>query len=165
MFGTISSQACSKALSSVAFSSFASSAPVEHALGLYKSLLHRSARQPGASYQQGWVDQQEANGRVVTGAGTKGQHTEVLFCAPVWPGDVCLALHPPLLFELGFGVNLPSGGCQTAQGPSYGPWLQAGICARLISHESLCGQDILEPTWAQSVLEIFAAGVQKLLLW
>lgn len=146
-----------KALSSVAFSSFASSAPVEHALGLYKSLLHHSARQPGANcwecYEEGWVYQQEANRRVVTGAGPKGQHTEVLLCAPEWCGGVSLALHPALLSELGCGINLPSGGCQTAQGLSYRPWLQAGICARLISHESLCGQDILEPTWAQSVLE------------
>lgn len=97
--------------------------------------------------------QQEAERRVVTGAGTKGQQTEVLLPPPVWLGDVSLALHPPLPCELGFGGNLPGGGCQTAQGLSSTPWLQEGICARLISHESLCGQDILEPTWAQSVLE------------
>lgn len=89
----------------------------------------------------------------MTGAGTKGQQTEGLLCAPVWLSGISLALHAPLPLELGFGRNLPSRGCQTAQGLSDRPWLQAGLCARLISHESLCGQDILEPTWAQSVLE------------
>lgn len=77
----------------------------------------------------------------MTGAGTKGQQAEVLLHAP----EPCS--------ELGFWIILPSAGCQTAQGLSYSPWLQAGMCARLISHESFCGQDILEPTWAQSVLE------------
>lgn len=116
----------SKALSSVAFSSFASSAPVEHALGLYKSFLHHSARQSAANcwecHEEGLVYQQEANRRVVTGDGTRGQQIEVLLRAPVWLGDVSPALHPPLLSELGFGVNLPSGGCQTAQELSYRPW-------------------------------------------
>lgn len=61
-------------------------------------------------------------------------------------GGVSLALHPPLLPELGFGINPP---VRQLRGSATGP----GISARLISHESLCGQDILEPTWAQSVLE------------
>ena len=89
----------------------------------------------------------------MAGAGAKGWQIEPLRCACVWFGEVTLALHSPLLREMGFGGNLPSGDVKELWGLSHGPWVWAGISARLISDESFGGQDILKPTWAQSVLE------------